>query len=32
MKVLSFKDLKPLKGICWTRQHIDREEKEGRFT
>ncbi len=31
MKVLSYKDLGPRKGICWTRQHIDREEKEGRF-
>ena len=31
MRVLRFKDLKPMKGIPWTRVHINRLEKAGKF-
>ena len=31
MKFLSYPDLRALKGIGYTRQHIDRLEKDGRF-
>jgi prophage regulatory protein len=30
-RVLGFKQLKPEKGIPWTRQYINRLEKQGRF-
>ncbi len=31
MKVLRYKDLKPEKGIDWTRQHINRLVEAGKF-
>jgi predicted DNA-binding transcriptional regulator AlpA len=31
MKMLSFERLQSDKGITWSRVHIDREEKAGRF-
>jgi prophage regulatory protein len=31
MRVLSYSDLRPLKGIVWTRRHINRLIKAGRF-
>jgi prophage regulatory protein len=30
MKFLKFRDLKP-RGITWSRVHVDRMEKKGRF-
>jgi prophage regulatory protein len=31
MKVLSFSELKSKKGIRWSRVHVDRQEKAGKF-
>ncbi len=31
MKVLSFRDLKPVKGIPYSRVHVGRLERAGRF-
>ena len=30
-RFITFNELKPLKGISWTRMHLDRLEKAGRF-
>jgi prophage regulatory protein len=30
-KLLRFSDLKPEKGIPWSRMHLDRLEKAGKF-
>lgn len=31
MKILTYRDLRLNKGLPWTRQHLLREEKAGRF-
>jgi prophage regulatory protein len=31
MKVLTFRDLRPLKGIPYSRQHVDRKVRAGTF-
>lgn len=31
MRILRFRELSERKGIPWTRTHVDRQEKAGRF-
>ena len=31
MRIVRFRDLSERKGITWSRTHVDREEKAGRF-
>jgi prophage regulatory protein len=31
MRIVRFRELSERKGITWSRSHVDREEKAGRF-
>ena len=31
MRIVRFRELSERKGITWSRTHVDREEKAGRF-